>query len=58
MDFTTLIGLAARILHYGFVLSAAKEVLGDRFGWGFVVDDVHNAIGGDRPVGRLRLFEK
>jgi hypothetical protein len=46
------------ILHYGLVLSAAKEMLGDGFGWGSVVEDVHNAVRRGWPMGRLRLFEK
>jgi hypothetical protein len=46
------------ILHYGLVLSAAKEVLGDGFGWRSVVEDVHNAVRRGWPMGRLRLFKK
>jgi hypothetical protein len=43
------------ILHYGLVLSAAKEVLDDGFGWGSVVEDVHSAVRRGWPMGRLRL---
>jgi hypothetical protein len=46
------------ILHYRLVLSAAKEMLGNGFGWGSVVEDVYNAGRRCWPMGRIRFFEK
>jgi hypothetical protein len=47
---------SGRILHYGLVLSAVKKCWAT--GSALSLKMFHNAVGGDQPVGLLRLFEK